>query len=690
MKRERLLIILTSAVLAFTLSFSAVGCLVTAFGLALENGTAVTLVCAGFALFGSLCFSFRRGGIPVLCLLALMLGYLWRKELPWEQAASLLSQLSQVYDRAYGWGVFRPGGWNGAVDYPVGILGALLALLVSRTLCRGKSTTLTIGAVLLPLAACLVVTDTVPEEGCLLALMAGVLILLLTGGVRRDSVLHGCRLAVMVALPVVLALGILFLAIPQEGYVNRSKELQESLLAWVEDAPQMLETPELPGNRVVQGQESETINLTYVGSQILQTYPVMDVTSGQSGTLYLRGQDYDGYSGTGWTASGNRQEVFSLESGVSDTVTVRTRGVKNVLYLPYYPAAEASLVDGAVENTDGLKEYTFHRTALPENWREQVGNGSDGPYAGSFGRYLDLPSQTRTRAAALLTGLLPEGGSNTEKAEAIGAYVRGSAVYDLQTNRMPSGEEDFALWFLEKSDTGYCVHFATAAAVLLRAAGIPARYVSGYMTTVQAGQTATVTAGNAHAWAEYYEPALGAWLVLEATPAIANEEEGETAETVPQTAPGLSEETAPETEQTVSTSAPTLPVETAEPPEAPKPDLHWLAGLAKGLALTALLLGILALQRVLRLRLRRHAQRTGDANTRALALWREAELLAKLLREKPPEGLFTLAQKAKFSQHRLTAEELDRFDVYLTASRRRLEEKPWPLRMICRYLFAVC
>ena len=65
-----------------------------------------------------------------------------------------------------------------------------------------------------------------------------------------------------------------------------------------------------------------------------------------------------------------------------------------------------------------------------------------------------------------------------EKAEKIGDYVRASARYDLNPSRIGEGETDFALWFLEDAAAGYCVHFATAAAVLLRAAVIEALCVS--------------------------------------------------------------------------------------------------------------------------------------------------------------------------------------------------------------------
>ena len=68
----------------------------------------------------------------------------------------------------------------------------------------------------------------------------------------------------------------------------------------------------------------------------------------------------------------------------------------------------------------------------------------------------------RIRELREISGLSVE-----EMAAAIADYVRQSASYDLMTDRMPADQTDFAIWFLEEGTTGYCVHFATAATMLL-------------------------------------------------------------------------------------------------------------------------------------------------------------------------------------------------------------------------------
>lgn len=79
--------------------------------------------------------------------------------------------------------------------------------------------------------------------------------------------------------------------------------------------------------------------------------------------------------------------------------------------------------------------------------------------------------------------------------------------------------------FLTETKDGYCVQFASAATLLLRAAGIPARYVQGYIADATTSRInddgeleyyANVRDSDAHAWVEVYIDGLG-WRTYEAT-----------------------------------------------------------------------------------------------------------------------------------------------------------------------------
>jgi len=700
MKTEKIVIALTAAVLSGLLAVSAVGCLVTGFDLDVESLSGVYFLCGAAAVAFSALFSQNWGGGAAALIIAPLALWLWYRGTAWEQLQALLVRISKVYHGAYDWGYFLFEVSDAPADLPLAVLGGLIALSASRRLVRGKGILPALVLSAFPLAACMVVTDTVPDTVFLFLLLAGFTLCMIPQSVRRESPIQGCRLTGMVAIPILLALGVLFLVVPQEGYVNQSKKIQEKILTMAEELPQRLQDvrKELSIGAADDGQQN--LNLKQLGPRPRYTHAVMEVTAGTDGPLYLRGQDYDAYTGIGWTASPHRAENFGTVGSLPDTVFLSTRGKKDLYYLPYYPARDTILAGGAMKNPQGEKEYSFSYTALPENWREileaeeatqsqrieltdldvlQFGSTADRL------RYTTLPGQTKVAAEKILSEILPERASRWETADIIAEFVLNSAEYDLNTGRMPKDSADFALWFLEESETGYCVHFATAAVVLLRAADIPARYVTGYLTHTRAGEPVTVTAGEAHAWAEYYVPQLETWVPLEVTPAeevtleVPSTAAGtETRETIPLVTEGVPPEV---------TQPPVLPDTPTQPPaaeDAPR-SYGWLYGLL-GILLT---LGAIGGQRQLRLILRQKRLEAAGPNKKALLLWAEAVQLSHLLKQAPPEALEKLAQKAKFSQHTLTEEDLALFEDCLSACRRQLKEHPWCLQIAYRLVFVV-
>lgn len=692
MKLEKPLTALTAAVLALVIAAGALGCLVTAFDLPLAAPDRLALTCGITALLSAGILSLRWGNPILACLMALAAGYIWQDGRAWEQTRVLLNILTSVYSRAYGWGIvpLPEGVTVFAVDWPLAILGSLIVITVCSSVCCRLSAVLPVAVTVLAMSPCMVVTDTVPREIWLLTVMAGLALLILTSAVRRENPWQGLRLTALAAPLVVLALTALFLAVPQESYVNRSEVFRENILLAVKKFPQLVETGMTQVTTRIQRKAPEQVNLSALGERIPFTYPVMEVTVDQSGPLYLRQQDYNEYDGLRWYSDPERAETFSGAGTATESITIRTEGRKAYRYLPYHPQA-VTLTGGAAENPEEAQAYTVERVLLPDNWRQTA--CQPGTASSDWQEYCALPPETRQEAKTILAGLFAETASNTEKADIIAALVTDTAVYDLDPSRMGQRVEDFALWFLREGERGYCVHFATAAAVLLRAADVPARYVSGYLVDAWANQTVTVTEADAHAWAEYYEPNLGLWLPLEATPA---EEEPELSPMPPATeappAPTETREEMPATEETVTeTTQPTvsqrvpsvgepipevLPTEPAEQEPARWPLL--------------LLLPLLAVvQRWLRLTWRRWRFRKGGPNRQALRRWQEAERLGRILKESPPPELQELALKAKFSQYTLTGEEVSRFDEQISETVRRMRKHPWWRQLVYRFVYAV-
>lgn len=683
MNRKQQLSALTGAAVGLVMALGSTGCLLSAFHLTLTHPAALWGSVVLLSLLYAQCLRWKTGPLAFACLLALLLGYFWRQGAALEQAQVLLQHLSRVYDRAYHWGALSfPGLSTEAVDLPLGIWAALTALAAIRSICLSKRCFLPVLAALVPFAACVVVTDTVPQKTYLFLLLAGLLLLVFPAAVRREDPWQSIRLTAMAVLPVTLGLGGLFLAIPQEGYVNRTAIVQENLRTAAENFPTLLENGLADTADGLLGAPAKAVDLSRLGQRVSFTYPVLEVTAEKGGTFYLREQDYDQYTGLGWTASADRQEAFSRPDGPAQTLTLRTRGIKQVQYLPYYPADVIALEGGRRENPERTTEFTLSCVSLPEDWRQTayLSTAEDTPEA--LAPYLSLPEATRQAAVPILEHLYQNDLSNTAKADIIAALVTDCAAYDQSPEKMPAGEPDFALWFLQEANSGYCIHFATTATVLLRAAGIPARYVTGYMAEAAPGETVTVIEEDSHAWAEYYEPALDCWIPLEATPA---EDAPAPSVTTPPTLAA-----APATEPEIPETTPARPViqpqtqtEVSVAPAKQNSDLLF------SLLLIPILVFFLALQRTIRLDLRRKRQRKGETNTQALYRFREAARLARLLKETPAEELIELAQKAKYSQHALTAEELQQFDSYCRSCLRRLKEKPLWLRLVYRYIYAV-
>ena len=675
MKLEKWITCLQAAVLAFFISYGGCACLVSGFSLQADMGT-LALWCGCLGAVTAVCFRLRLAAVP-LGLLALLCGYLWHSGSLSLSTEALLYWLSYNYNAAYGIGILR---WSDLPLQEADVTAALCAvasvnvLLTVRTVCRCRRAILPAVFGLLPLCACLVVTDTVPAAKHLILLFFGLTVLMLSQTTRRADRVQGNRLAALVAAPAALAVALLFWLNPQQTY-SRQQQADE-LLQFAQDA--LTQQLSQAGTAVTKRE-----NLASMGALSNPHLAVMDVTASQSGTLYLREQVFDTYDGRQWTFSDRYSALpeHTLEGlRLAGNVKITTRYTLSNLYIPYYTADSLPGSNGYTENPENLKTYSYKVLSL---------RNPDAYSAFSQLYPAALPADTQAWAQSVLAPVVQGLHSNASYPRAIADYVRQSASYSKQTPRMPSDKTDFVRWFLEESETGYCAHFASATAVLLQAAGIPARYVTGYTVSVDSGTSTTVYMDEAHAWVEFYDPAVG-WRVLESTPGdglptdTEQPTEPQEATASPATGPSVQDSTVPE----VTYSQQTDP---ADIPTSPRPqtELRWLEPvltvLACALGGVLLILGQWQLRR--RLILRRLTQ--GEANRRAVAHWRQTVLLSRLLRQRPDPELFSLAQKAKFSQHTLTEEELTVLETGLRNAQQRLKAKPLPYRIFCRLIFAV-
>jgi transglutaminase-like putative cysteine protease len=133
-------------------------------------------------------------------------------------------------------------------------------------------------------------------------------------------------------------------------------------------------------------------------------------------------------------------------------------------------------------------------------------------------RYLQLPPTITERTKQLTSEITQGLETPFDKTTAIINFLRNPDNYTYQEIiPPPPADQDVVDWFLFDSRTGFCNYFASAAVVMLRQEGIPARLAVGYATgEKQDDGRYIVRQREAHAWPEVYFPNYG-WVEFEPT-----------------------------------------------------------------------------------------------------------------------------------------------------------------------------
>lgn len=152
-------------------------------------------------------------------------------------------------------------------------------------------------------------------------------------------------------------------------------------------------------------------------------------------------------------------------------------------------------------------------------------------------RALSLPAGFNPKAVALAAEWRAGARSDDDVlARAIGFLRQGRYVYTLEP---PILGPDSVDEFLFATKTGFCEHFSSAFVFLMRAAGLPARVVTGYQggDLNPVDRVITVRQSDAHAWAEVFISGRG-WLRVDPTAAaVPGRLESGLARSVPQNEP---------------------------------------------------------------------------------------------------------------------------------------------------------
>ncbi|WP_433945440.1 transglutaminase-like domain-containing protein [Paenibacillus sp. SN-8-1] len=282
---------------------------------------------------------------------------------------------------------------------------------------------------------------------------------------------------------------------------------------------------------------------------------------------YYRGESKSTYTGRGWTQQDQETSPLSLDGRIPSEESVRSGGEELIQSITFKEpqTGRVVLVGGGIpvkvnRLTNGKQDLPFHNLmTFPDSGLIQYSNDTESQniHASSAGSshspdellgyeitvreqkespdvlnrskgedpvsissmYNELPDTLPKEVRDLGDKLTKGSRSRYEAVKSVQSYLKNNYKYSLDPKSLPSGQ-DFTANFLFVQKIGYCDHFSTAMAVLLRTQGIPARWVKGFASGQKSEEDPhqfTVSYSDAHSWVEVYFPGVG-WVPFDPTP----------------------------------------------------------------------------------------------------------------------------------------------------------------------------
>lgn len=254
--------------------------------------------------------------------------------------------------------------------------------------------------------------------------------------------------------------------------------------------------------------------------------------------LLLREATYNRYQLSTWSATdalfepvpaapteGNWQLAPTHPQDISITIADNLKRGKGILTLPSAATEIRRLnVTEMQKNQYGTVQVDATSNATYQVQFDPEAGAADAPPTETD---LQIPIADRAAIAQILQHLAINNKSSSDIISQIAAYFQ-TFQYSLdliRTDGITAPISDFLL----NTQAGHCEYFASATALLLRGAGIPARYAVGYSVHEFSPleQQYIVRSRDAHAWTLLY--LNGAWQTLDTTPSDWRSQEKEQA-----------------------------------------------------------------------------------------------------------------------------------------------------------------
>lgn len=240
--------------------------------------------------------------------------------------------------------------------------------------------------------------------------------------------------------------------------------------------------------------------------------------------MYWRGPVFWSFDGSSWSRELSqylpKPEFEALGKAVTYQVTLEPHG-KRWLFALDMPVTlpEKSHFTGARQllSYKRQRERSIYKVSSALSYQLEAELSAPAKKWG-----LQLPEGSNRRAQALAKEWQSQGLTPQQISEqALGLFREEAFIYTL---RPPLLGRDGIDEFLFGTRRGFCEHFAGAYTFLMRAAGVPARIVTGYQGAEYnaVGGYYIIRQADAHAWVEIWQEDQG-WVRVDPTAAVAPE-----------------------------------------------------------------------------------------------------------------------------------------------------------------------
>lgn len=264
---------------------------------------------------------------------------------------------------------------------------------------------------------------------------------------------------------------------------------------------------------------------------------IFSVRATTSGIIYLKNANYGNYNGQGWNAAKEYTEfmhgkysaayltgsVMHENGFLTDTLVVTSYVDRYAT--PYYLSVVGE--NGHIQSSDvysnGHVDYGYVLSYYSDvDWHDlkPVRDPDLVEYEANYRvhayeEYTYLDNTTKKHLEKLIEKEgLDQYATTVEIIDAVAKYLTDNFKVNRLYDRNLDNEPNVIMAFLEEYKQGDIQHFASAATLLYRALGVPARYTTGHAVLCLADTETDILVENGHAWTEVYLDGIG-WIRID-------------------------------------------------------------------------------------------------------------------------------------------------------------------------------